>query len=161
MRSALEERSARTEAAREKEDQKEMTFRHTVTLALVGWYLLLPPTGWDGRVRTQMLRYLRGIRMAHYLLMAGLHEKAESTLEPIPAASGDARTTKCQRDEISCLYERTRSRRLHERACCAHFRGTNTSIAVHFDRRSPSQEKLSLPIVVDLEPRSPFALTLD
>src|SRR5580704_940910 len=49
-------------------------------------------------------------------------KKAKITLKPIPVTSGGPQTTKCQRDEISCLYERTRSRRLHERACCAHFR---------------------------------------
>jgi|ERR1700722_9386603 hypothetical protein len=47
---SLEERSAGTKRRARKRTKKEMTFRHTVALALVGWYLLLPPAGTDGRV---------------------------------------------------------------------------------------------------------------
>jgi len=84
-----------------------------------------------------MLRYLPGIRTAFFTVRRHA-KKAKIALKPIPAASGGS-SNKCQRNEIACLYEGTRCQGLYERACCAHFRGSNASIAMHRDRRSASQ----------------------
>src|ERR1700722_20337049 len=111
-----------------------MNCRHAAAFALVGWYLRLPPAGADGK-RPNINAPLFYLASGRWCLsrFRGMPKKANIILKPIPVTSGGPQTTKCQRDEISCLYERTRSRRLHERACCGHFRGTNASIAVHLE----------------------------